>query len=489
MLHRHAGSCSLALLILLGAARTSAQSAKLVGTVIDSVHRAPLRHATVVATPMEPGRDSVFHSTLTDAKGQFTLDALPSGRYSVSVEHAFTDSIGLDVPSREVTIPGEGTARTTLALPSVRTLRRTLCPIALADTTLGVMLGVVHAANGSPAAGGRVVLGWSDLSTDKTTLTVRRDERTASTATDSVGVYRACGVPVGVALLVQAQLGSMQSGVITEQIGEAGVLVRDFSLGTEEESRTRHGVASDSATRGSVGNGMLTGSVVGMRGERVASARVGLAGTTRSTTVDSLGRFRFVGLPTGTQGFEVLALGYLPRRFRADVTSDTRVGVVRLDRLAILLDSVRVIARRQYDARLYPEFEARLRRRAFGQFVTEEMIEKRRPFVLSDMMRMMHGFSVRVTPSGAPIFESNRGITTLQNVTNPRAQQGAAPGGSDKNVGRSCVRLYVNGVLDQSGDVNRMVPDAVHGVEVYSVAEAPAKYQGGSCGVVLIWTK
>jgi len=50
--------------------------------------------------------DSVFHTTRTDAKGRFALDSLRAGRYSISVEHAFTDSIGLDVPSRIVAIAG-----------------------------------------------------------------------------------------------------------------------------------------------------------------------------------------------------------------------------------------------------------------------------------------------------------------------------------------------------------------------------------------------
>ena len=184
-----------------------AQSQRLVGTVTDSVHHTPLGDATVVATPVNAALDSVFHTTRTDAKGRFALDALRPGRYSISVEHAFTDSIGLDVPSRIVAIAGNGTTETALALPSVATLRRTLCPAALVDTTLGVLLGVVRNADGSAAVGGRVVLGWSEFSTDKAALTIHREERTASATTDSLGVYRACGVPAAVTLLVQAQLG------------------------------------------------------------------------------------------------------------------------------------------------------------------------------------------------------------------------------------------------------------------------------------------
>ena len=139
--------CFALLIAFAVAAPAVAQSQRLEGEVTDSVHRTPLHDATVVATPVNAALDSVFHTTHTDAKGRFALDALRPGRYSISVEHAFTDSIGLDVPSRIVAISGNGTTQTALALPSVATLRRTLCPAALADTTLGVLLGVVIAVN------------------------------------------------------------------------------------------------------------------------------------------------------------------------------------------------------------------------------------------------------------------------------------------------------------------------------------------------------
>jgi hypothetical protein len=507
MLTQTVRASRLAIVLVLAAARPiAAQSTQLAGTVTDSVHRTPLRGATVVATPVAGTVDSAFHTTHTDAKGQFALEALRPGQYSISVEHEFTDSIGFDVPSRIVTISARGTTRVMLALPSVATLRRTLCPAALTDTTLGVLLGVIRKADGFPAVGGRVVVGWTELSSDKSTLTLNREERIASTTTDSLGVYRACGVPAAITLLVQAQMGPTQSGVITERIGEAGVLVRNLTLSSQGDTAVGVGITSGDSTQGSIGQGAVTGSVVGVRGELIAAARVTLAGTTRSTTVDSRGVFRFTGLPTGTQGFEVVALGYLPRRFRAEVTADTRAGVIKMDRFAMLLDSMRVIARRQYDAALYPEFEGRLRKRGFGQFVTEEMIERRHPFMLSDMMRMMSGFAVRVTPEGTPIFQSNRGVTTLQGTLLPAPETGARPdpsggrasgntngvrtgGGTGRDTGGSCIKLYVNGIIDESGDVNRLVPDAVHGLEVYRPAEAPAKYQSGTCGVVLIWSK
>jgi len=467
---------------------TVARAQRLVGTVTDSVHHVPLSDATVVATPVTAASDPVFHSTHTDAKGRFALDSLRPGRYSISVEHAFTDSIGLDVPSRVVAIAGNGTTNTALALPSVATLRRVLCPAALGDTTLGVMLGVVRKPDGSAAAGGRVVLSWTELAADKATLTIHREERTASATTDSLGVYRACGVPTGIALLVQAQLGSQQSGVITEQVGEAAVLVRDLALGSEGATASSAGVADSGTAAGTIGQGVLTGSVIGARGEPIVAAHVNLVGTERSTSVDATGAFRFAGLPTGTQGFEVVALGYLPRRFRAEITRDTRAGEVRLDKAVVVLDSVRVTARRKYDARAYPEFEGRLRRGGIGRFVTEEMIDHQHPFVLSDMLRTISGITVHVAPNGTPELDcNNRSVSTLLG----QIKASNLPNGSSiaEDAGSSPWKVYIDGVFDRGADVNRLLPEAVHGVEIYHRGEAPTMYPTGICGVVLIWSK
>src|SRR6478735_2926044 len=127
-------SIIIGLLLAVPYVRASGQAARISGTVTDSVHRAPLVDATVLATPVAPTRDTVFHSTRTDARGRFDLTGLQPGKYEVSVEHPFTDSIGLPVPSREALATADGTPPLALALPSVKTLRQALCRAALTDT-------------------------------------------------------------------------------------------------------------------------------------------------------------------------------------------------------------------------------------------------------------------------------------------------------------------------------------------------------------------
>jgi len=146
----------------------AAQSFRVTGEVTDSIHRTPLSSATVIATPVAPTRDTVFHATRTDAKGRFSIEGLQAGRYIVSVEHAFTDSIGLTAPSREAEASLEGALPLALAIPSVATLRKTLCRAAESDTTLGVILGAVRRSNGSTVGGATVVFVWTDIEADRT---------------------------------------------------------------------------------------------------------------------------------------------------------------------------------------------------------------------------------------------------------------------------------------------------------------------------------
>jgi hypothetical protein len=475
-------SIIIGLLLAVPYVRASGQAARISGTVTDSVHRAPLVDATVLATPVAPTRDTVFHSARTDASGRFQLAGLQAGTYEISVEHPFTDSIGLAVPSREVQATPNGSPPLALALPSVGTLRRTLCRAAVSDTTLGVMLGVVRRADGSTVRGANVVFEWTDVSVDKATLRARQTRMSAATTTDSVGVYRACGVPAGIALFVQAQLGAgEQSGVVEEHIGEAGVLVRELVLGDSARSRQLATGAEAGADTGAVhGDGVVRGVVRGERDRPIADAQVHLFGTSRVARTNAQGEFRLADIPTGTQGLEVIALGYAPRRFRAEISATTEPMTVTMSKFAAMLDSIRVTARRVASGRRYSEFDERERsRRLVGQFFTEEDIEKKHPFLTSDLLRQIRGFAVAVGPDGKVMVGQNRGVYTLR---------GMLPGGnSSGGGGRACPTIFVDGV-ESALELNEIPPSWIHGIEVYQQGEAPAKYST-FCGAILIWTK
>lgn len=233
---RRAQFCLAATMTLCVVASATAQSAMglIVGSVTDSVHRRPLANAMIIAIPISDRRDSVFHSAISDASGRFTMDAVPIGRYSLTVEHPFIDSTGIGVYPRDIDVRGPMATDVALGIPSPATLRRALCPLAVRDTTLGVVLGTVHRLDHTLARGVAVVFAWNDFDVDRATATFKRTQLTARVFSDSVGVYRACGLPVARTLYIQAQGGSIeQTGVFEQQIGAAGVLVRDLTLAAQ----------------------------------------------------------------------------------------------------------------------------------------------------------------------------------------------------------------------------------------------------------------
>jgi hypothetical protein len=485
----------LALAALCGSPATlAAQSARVRGTITDSVHHAPLADATVLATPVAPTRDTVFHSARTNAQGRYALEGLGAGRYVISVEHAFTDSIGLSVAPREVQLMAESTTTAGLGLPSIATLRHALCRAAESDTTLGVMLGAVRGEDGETVVGATVVFEWTDIAVDRKTLTAQSTRMTASTTTDSSGIYRACGLPTATALLVQAQHGAKeQSGIIEERIGEAGVLVRELALGDTLQATTTHSAHTSTgvADSGTVhGVGLVRGVVLGERGRPVGGAQVRLFGTSRTATTDAGGAFGLADIPTGTQGFEIVALGYLPRRFRAEVSASTTPVRLSMSKVAAVLDSVRVTASRQQYGDRFREFDER-KRLGMGQYVTATDVERRNPFLATDLLRQMSGFAVVEPPDGSQILAANRGVMTLR---------GLLPGGGDVTSGarkggpmlsgpggRACPQVYIDG-MPSTTDVDQIPPTSIYGIEVYREGQEPPKY-GGFCGVILIWTK
>ena len=450
------------------------------GVVTDSVHRRPLTGALVIATPSSAAQDSVFHSATSDARGRFTIHALRPGRYTITVEHPYTDSTGIGTLPVVAEVSANRETIVAVGIPSAGTLRRALCPIAVRDTTLGVILGTVKRLDRSVAAGATVVFTWSDFDVDRATLSVKPKQISTSVVTDSLGVYRACGLPAARSIFMQAQgRGAEQTGVIEEQIGDAGVLVRDLRLATQIFA-----ASSDSAQLAStpaisappaqdttaLGRSVISGRVVSTSASPIASAQVRLFGTSRVAATSADGQFRLNGLPSGTQGLEVLALGYYPRRFRVEVSDDTPPLVIRLERTAVVLDSVRVLAQRvgRPAEAQYREFEER-RKQGHGIYFTEVDIERRHPFETADLFKLASGVKVFGMGVDAKIA-STRGRATTGNTECP-------------------LDLFVDGQRVDQTDLNLVSPSELHGAEIYTTATAPAKYRIGPCGALFLWRK
>ena len=351
------------------------------------------------------------------------------------------------------------------------TLRRALCQAAVRDTTLGIVIGAVRRLDRSVGAGAHVVVKWERLRRRPTRMPlVTTAERSPqlSSAIPAASIAQ-CGVPVARTLFMQAQLGTeAQTGVLEMRVDEAGVLVSDLTL-AEGAGTTRAESAVD--TKNEHLRYSLPGHVVSAKGEPIVSAQVRLFGVEHGASTNDAGEFRLNELPGGTQGLEVLALGYVPRRMRVEIGGDTRPLTITLEKTTVVLDSIRVIAQRVKRVPFaYAEFEHR-RANGFGRFIGEEEIAKRHAFMVSDIVGTLPGVTVSRADSNGNISLLSNHLASLNGLCR--------------------MQVFIDGV-EESGplvDINAVPPASIHGIELHDVATAPVKYHVGPCGALFIWTK
>jgi hypothetical protein len=132
---------------------------------------------------------------------------------------------------------------------------------------------------------------------------------------------------------------------------------------------------------------------------------------------------------------------------------------VTMSKIAAVLDSIRVTARRIANGRRYNEFDERSHR-GHGRYITEEEVERKHPFVTTDLLRMMPGLMVSVGKDGQHILSMRR----------------CSP------------KIFLDG-LPSPMPLDDFPPSWIHGIEVYQLGEVPAQYGGGMCGAILVWSK
>ena len=452
--------------LTIGAARLGAQSVpgRLEGTVVDSVHMRWLQGANVLAIRVDP-EPSHSAGAATDADGRYRIDSLPAGRYMVEFTSAVLDSLEITLPPREVTIEPGRAARADFGLPSGRTLRAAACPGAALGAGKGAIVGrVLDADTDAPLVGARVVLAWREVTVDRATLQVTSADRVGDVNADSLGRYRACGVPTDDWLSLQVQHRGRAGSEIKLLVPDsAGVVVRHLSLSTSASRPVAvSGAAADSAPEPLVGTASVRGVVRGVGGLPLADAQVRLLGARGAAVSDVRGRFTLRDLPSGTQVLEVRRIGYLLAQQPVELRSGRSVAQdVRMQRI-VTLDSMRVLARRSR----YRDFEEHRKRSGFGTFLTEEDIERRHPFESSDLFRMMPGFRVSGYGLNAQV-QSSRGVTSI--------------------MGPCRVNIVIDGMAGQ--DINLIHPSSIGALEVYRTGQpAPVQYDS-RCGLIVVWSK
>ena len=474
----HAPELLLALLAaLLTSSGATAQSAAgsdtltavVLGTVFDSLAGTPLAGALVQLTATV--KQAKVWSATSDARGEFEIAGVPRGSYIIGFFHPTLDSLGLGVPPNLLEISSAAPTRADLAVPSAVTIRNALCPPASTADSSGMVIGFVRDADtGSPLAGAKVVVMWTELVIQNG---IHTDRREVPVKANDVGWYAVCGVPTDGPVIARAELGADASGFIEISVSPRGVRHRDFGIPRDSAAVTVAADDSAAAAAGQTfrrGSARLTGVVRDERGRPLSGAQLLLwgSGVTGSTLED--GTFALAGLPAGSQALEARYVGYAPKRVTVDLASNsTRTVTVTLDKRAEVLDEVTIYGKRSERRSDFRGFLERSKR-GFGHFLTRADIEKRHPFQFTDLFRMMPGFSL--------VPDTGFGYTIV-------STRGSGFGG------RCQPTIYLDGMkLSDASDIDGFImPSDIAAVEAYAgSAGAPPQYSGSGCGSVLIWT-
>ena len=447
---------------------TTSRGASVSGAVYDSVAKRPVPGALVQLVVR--GSPHVSRATRTDAAGRFQIDSVTAGTWLMGFYHQALDSLGLASPLLQLDIRDSTPVRAMLAVPSPRTIVRATCGDSSGTSSL--WMGQTRAAGtGAAVPRAKVVVQWSTLVVQENR--VNRQTPTISLDASDEGRFAICGVPTGELLFARASQAEDSSGVVTLTIPEEGLLQRDLLLPADSLSRnTRIVVASaDSLPPVRRGGGRIRGIVRKTDGAPLANVRLTFWETGDEVTTGASGNYEIDSLPPGSATLEARALGYLPLTRTVDIhPSASAVADFVMESRKTYLDTVRVVGTRVYES---PQFRAFLERkkRGFGYFMDEDQIERRNPFYVSDLFRMVPG--VRILPGGFGGQVLMRG-TGFQAWCTPT--------------------VFLDGMrmasIDGIGFESFVSPHDVRAVEVYTRGSSmPGEFSTfDGCGAIVIWT-
>ena len=216
--------------------------------------------------------------------------------------------------------------------------------------------------------------------------------------------------------------------------------------------------------------GAVSGVVKDSAGAILTNVEVMVMRSGRTVRTDSVGHFLLLALQAGQEDIGFRRVAYEPvivsLRIPADDTTDVEI---RLGGITPLLPAV-VVNERSEQSKVMQQFEAR-RRTGAGYFVTRGDIERRRPNVLSEYMRMVPG--VRIVT-----LDNGRSALRFARSSRPNCPP----------------QYFVDGIPTSNFDIDEVLPGDVEGIELYAgSAGVPPQFNRFTgttiCGTILIWTR
>lgn len=427
------------------------------GTVMDSVHNAPLAGAIVLTS-------GVGRAARTESDGSFVIDSLPPGSYTLTLSHPLLDTLGMTVTTPSMPLrPGE-VATVDLGLPSSGRIVSMVCSAAiLAGRGPGAFIGQVNDPDSNqPAIGAKVQLLYDEPSP----LGLKARPTIRESTVDATGGYSICGLPTPFTGKLQVYRNGVTSGQVDVRIDQGTLGLRSLTVAATRIAAT----VPDTGGRTKqayIGRARLAGTVMNKAGQPVLGARVGVEGATAAAITGRRGEFVLDSLPSGTQTVEVRKLGYGPTEKSVELAAaiPASVTVVMND---YELPAVRVDAERE-TALSNLGFTAR-KQAGFGYFLDGDKIRNEAAH-FSDVVRQAPMLRLNPTSNGKYVISSAR----------------------DPNMG--CVTYVVDGSPFKElspGDIDDYLqPAELRAVEIYNPSSAPLQFEKSGqtkCVTVVIWT-
>lgn len=443
------------LALLIGIAPAAAQTARLEGTVTDSLRGVPLAGARV-----QVGDDP--RRFVTDSAGRFHAESLPAGSQLLRFTHLVLDSLGMQSPRVTVRLRPDTTVRVALGTPSGDTFLERLCPAADAAARppegRSAIFGVVRAADSdAPVAKAAVQLQWRSVVVDQV-LGIRRKTEVRNAVTNPTGLYLICDTPAGIEAALTVAAAGYDTAAAELRLEDHSAMLQHITLAA------RRGAGDPAEPPAS-----LTGTIRDEKGMPLEGAEVMIV-TQAGVVVrgpartNAGGRFTLSAARAGTQLVEIRRVGSTPVRRTVALAfgRETRLDVT-LPARALVLQEMEVTGESPADRSGFTM------RRAMGggRFYTRDDIRRRNVVDASDLVDQLPGMRV---DGNAIINQSPR-----QNV-----------GGST-----CAISTFLDGTLTPTDFVLRTPREQIEAIELYDVASrVPTEFAGPgtACGAILVWT-